>query len=238
MPREKNIEPKPFECIHWAENTMIEGLSKLRARAEQQALDAVAWYYAKKTSKNFWSRWLRFWAIGLTVVGGLVPILSASGMVEAALRYYGWKELTDIQRIELHFNQLSYLLIGLAAGCVAFDRFFGFSTNWMRYIGAAMRIETARIRFAFEWEHLMAPLQGKQPGEEELRELLESIARFSLAIREAIEQETGAWILEFQTNLSQLDKETKALFEGARNEKIAVEEKAQARKARKSAAGG
>jgi hypothetical protein len=232
MPRKKNIEVRPFESINWAETPALEGLAKLRDRAERQALDAVDWYYEKKKSKNFFSQWLRFWAIGLTVLGGLVPVLSAAGIVEAVLRYSG--SAANLQVVELRFNQLGYVLIGLAAGCVAFDRFFGFSTNWMRYIGAAMRIETARVRFAFEWEHLVAPLKGKEPGEEDVRELLESIAKFSLAIREAIEQETGAWISEFQTNLAQLDKETKALFEGAHNEKMAVEQKAQARKARKN----
>jgi hypothetical protein len=232
----KNIESKLWDNINWEENAML-GLSKLRDRAELQALDAIGWYYDKKKSKNFWSRWLRFWAITLTILGGLIPVLSAAGLVEVVRRYYGSKE-TNFQLAELHFNQLGYVLIGLAAGCVAFDRFFGFSTNWMRYIGAAMRIETARVRFAFEWEHLVAPLGGKAPSEDDVVELLESIEKFSLAIREAIEQETGAWIAEFQTNLAQLDKETKALFEGAHNEKKAIEQKRQARNARKKASGG
>jgi len=89
----------------------------------------------------------------------------------------------------------------------------------MRYIGAAMRIETARVKFGFEWEHLVAPLAGKEPDANQIKEILEAIEKFSLAIREAIERETGAWITEFQTNLSQLDKETKELFENAQNEK-------------------
>jgi hypothetical protein len=228
-----NIESKHWDRINWAENKMLDELSKIRDHAELQALNAVAWYYNKKKSKNFWSRWLRFWAITLTISGGLVPVLSAAGFVEAVLRYYGAKDPLNIQLVELHFNQLGYVLIGLAAGCVAFDRFFGFSTNWMRYIGAAMRIETARVRFAFEWEHLMVPLRAKDPSEDDVRELLESIEKFSFAIREAIEQETGAWIAEFQTNLAQFDKETKALFEEAHNERKAIEQKAQARNAQK-----
>jgi hypothetical protein len=209
---------------------MLNGLWQLRERAESQALEAVGWYYAKKRSKNIWSRWLRFWAISFTVLGGLVPILAATGIVEAVFRhFYNVSDSKDMQLAELHFNQFGYVLIGLAAGCVAFDRFFGFSTNWMRYLGAAMRIETARIKFCFEWEHLVAPLAGKDPGTEQVGELLEVIEKFSLAIREAIEQETSAWISEFQTNLSQLDKETKELFEGAHNEKKAIEQRARSR---------
>jgi hypothetical protein len=227
--RGKNIELRQWDVINWRENSKLEGLSKLRERAETQAQDAIAWYYDKKRSKNFWSRWLRFWAISLTVLGGLIPLLSAAGIVEAVLRYYGAKDAASIQFIELRFNQFGYVLIGLAAGCVAFDRFFGFSTNWMRYIGAAMRIETARINFGFDWEHLVAPLGGTEPNADEVRKLLDVIQKFSLAIREAIEQETGAWISEFQSNLAQLDKDTKALFEAARTEKKALERKARSR---------
>lgn len=211
------------------------GLSELRDRAESQALDAIVWYYEKKKSKNFWSRWLRFWAISLTVLGGLIPLLSAAGFVEPALRLFGLSASGPTQVIELRFNQFGYILIGLAAGCVAFDRFFGCSTNWMRYIGAAMRIETARVKFAFDWEYLVAPLGPSEPNADEVRKLLELIQKFSLEIREAIEQETGAWISEFQTNLAQLDKETKALFEGAHNEKKAIERRARARDLNKAA---
>jgi SMODS and SLOG-associating 2TM effector domain 2 len=238
LPDTKNIGAENWEKILWAQDTMLDGLSKLRERAESQALDAIGWYYEKKKSKNFWSRWLRFWAIAFTILGGLVPLLSAAGLVQIVLRYYSVNDPISIQLAELHFNQLGYVLIGFAAGCVAFDRFFGFSTNWMRYIGAAMRIETARVKFAFEWEHLVAPLKGRDPNDNEVRELLEAIEKFSLAIREAIEQETGAWITEFQTNLSQLDKETKALFEGAQNEKKGIEQKAQMRNASRSTAAG
>jgi hypothetical protein len=228
MAGEKNIESKNFDVIRWGEGAALDGLSQLRERTDRQALDAIAWYYNKKKSKNFWSRWLRFWAITFTVLGGLVPVLTAAGAVQFWLQHYGYNDV-NIQMVELRFNQFGYVFIGLAAGCIAFDRFFGFSTNWMRYIGAAMRIETARVRFAFEWEHVVAPLRGRDLGEDEIRQLLQAIQRLSLDIREAIEQETGAWITEFQTNLAQLDKETKALFESARNEKKALERRTQAR---------
>lgn len=234
LSRGKNIESKPWDRIDWGQTAKLEGLSKLRDRAESQALDAILWYYGKKQSKNFWSRWLRFWAISFTVLGGLVPLLSASGIVEAALRFFGLSASGTTQEIELRFNQFGYILIGLAAGCVAFDRFFGFSTNWMRYMGTAIRIETVRVKFAFDWECLVAPLGADEPNPDEVRKLLELIQKFSLDIREAIEQETGAWISEFQTNLAQLDKETKALFEGARNEKKAMERKVRARDTEKN----
>jgi hypothetical protein len=159
-------------------------------------------------------------------LAGLVPILAATGLVQ--LLFHSTSD-EKLRLDELRFNQFGYVFIGLAAGCVAFDRFFGFSTNWMRYIGAAMRIETARIKFRFDWEHLIAPLKGNEPSDDQVRDILVVIQRFSLAIREAVEQETGAWITEFQTNLSRLDNETKALFEAAHKEKQSIDRRTHGR---------
>jgi hypothetical protein len=216
-----NIQSEQWNSVNWQKGKMLVGLGQLRTCAEDQAIKALNWYYAKKRSKNILSRWLRFWAIFFTILGGLIPILAATGL--------GAYIPALLQVDELQFNQFGYVFIGFAAGCVAFDRFFGFSTNWMRYIGAAMRIETARVRFLFEWEQLVAPLKGEDPSDDKVRDILEAIQKFSLTIREAIEQETGAWITEFQTNLSQLDKETKALFESAQKEKQAMKQKGKER---------
>ena len=180
MAKSKDIEAVPWEAVHWEANNLMGGLSILRERAELQALDAIGWYYSKKKSKNFWSRWLRFWAILYTILGGLAPILSATGLAQLIAQYfYGNVDDRDLRLAEMRFNQCGYVLIGLAAGCLAFDRFFGFSTNWMRYIGAAMRIETARVRFRFEWERLAAPLKGSEPDKDGLEDFLEAIERFA-----------------------------------------------------------
>jgi hypothetical protein len=217
----KDIESAPWEPVVWHDAAVMESLLAIRRRAELQALDAVRWYNSKKDSKRWWSRWLRGWAITFTVLGGLVPFIAATGLLHAKP---GSQESNEV--IALHFNQFGYVFLGLAAGCVAFDRFFGFSSNWMRYIAAALRIETATTKFRFDWEQVIAPLRGVAPLEPEVvNTLLKLIARYSLAVREAIEHETGAWMMEFQTNLSQFDKETKALFDGARQERQALDAK-------------
>lgn len=227
----KNIESREWEPIDWGKLPALEGLERMRDRAQQQAIETVDWYYSKKNSKNFWSRWLRLWAIAYTILGGLVPVLSAAGFIQLLSHYWLHIGVERIQFWELRFNQLGYVFIGIAAGCVAFDRFFGFSTNWMRYIGATMRIETARVRFAYDWEHIVAPLKGAEPDAKQIQELLEILEKFSLSVREAVETETSAWIAEFRTNLAQLDKETKELLEGARAERKAVDQRVKARKA-------
>lgn len=214
----KNIDPQPWKKIEWSSGQVMEALHTLRTHSDEEARAAISWYYQKKQSKNRWSRFLRFSAISFTILGGLVPLVAAAGF-----------PLLGRGNQPAYINQLGYIFFGLAAGCVAFDRYFGFSTNWMRYIGAATRIETARSQFLFEWQQLVAALLGKEPEKEQLQAILQSLQKFNLAIREAVEQETGAWITEFQTNLSQLDKETRALFESAQKDRAALELKVKAR---------
>src|SRR2546429_8981535 len=81
LTNDRNIQPKTWEAIIWQKGKMQEGLIQLRLRVQEEALEAINWYYGKKQSKNRWSRWLRFWTITFTIMGGLVPILAATGFI-------------------------------------------------------------------------------------------------------------------------------------------------------------
>ena len=50
-------------------------------------------------------------------------------------------------------------------------------------------------------------LRGASPTPEQLASLIQTCGAFSLAIRSQVEQETKAWLVEFQNNLSQLEKD-------------------------------
>jgi hypothetical protein len=120
----KDIASKRWPLIKWDDKPM-QGLLQLRDEVELQALNAINWYYEKKVSKNGWSRWLRFWALTYTVLGGLVPVLTATGVFAFLFkRFLHTTKGKDLLIADLHFNQFGYVLIGIAAGCVAYERFF------------------------------------------------------------------------------------------------------------------
>ena len=108
-----NIDSKKWDPIVWEEGKVLEGLRLLRARADLQALDAIEWYYQKKKSKNRWSRWLRFWTISFSLLGGLVPILAATGIVE---RLFPQTDAVKQHLADLRFNQFGYIFIGPSCG--------------------------------------------------------------------------------------------------------------------------
>jgi len=181
--------------LSWKESDVHDSLSTLREYVENEAQRQIAWYHAKRKVKASISTALRFVAILLFVLGGLVPVVKATLAPET------------LRRIGFDFGQTGYLLLAIAAGCVAMDRFFGYSSGWIRYITTALALEKSLEEFRLEWARHIARLRGGQPDEDELDRLIRTCETFSLAVRGQIEQETKAWVIEFENNLSQLKRE-------------------------------
>jgi hypothetical protein len=64
--------------LSWKDPDVENSLIELRRYVESEAQKQIAWYYAKKNRKAQVSTVLRFAAIVLFVMGGLVPILKAT----------------------------------------------------------------------------------------------------------------------------------------------------------------
>ena len=191
----------PTNGLHnlpWKDSDVENSLVELRRYVESEAQRQIDWYYAKKTRKARVSIVLRFSAILLFVLGGLVPIIKATLPADV------------IAKLPLDFGQAGYLLIGVAAGCVGLDRFFGYSTGWIRYITTGMSIEKSLEEYRMEWARNIAKLRGAPPNEDQLDQLIQICQSFSLAIKSQVEQETKAWVAEFQSNLTQLEKDLQA----------------------------
>jgi hypothetical protein len=191
----------PTNGLHnlpWKDSDVENSLVELRRYVESEAQRQIDWYYAKKARKARVSIVLRFTAIVLFVLGGLVPIIKATLPADV------------IAKLPFDFGQAGYLLIGVAAGCVGLDRFFGYSTGWIRYITTGMSIEKSLEEYRMEWARNIAKLRGAPPNEEQLDQLIQICQTFSLAIKSQVEQETKAWVAEFQSNLTQLEKDLQA----------------------------
>src|SRR4051812_11457226 len=177
--------PIDLSQLSWKDVDVAASLATLNRYVEDQAQDQIRWYWDKKRSQAAMSMRLRFVAIILVAFGGLVPILKATLPVTLTARF------------PFDFGQSGYLLIGLAAGCMALDRYFGYSTAWIRYVTTAMAIEKSLEEFRLDWTRQMAILRGASPTPEQLTTLIQTCGGFSLAIRSQVEQETKAWVVEF-----------------------------------------
>lgn len=189
----RDLELRPFPQISAASPAaQRDALARLRVWAEQGAEDAMDWYLRDKRRKRIGSRLLQGLAIGFAVAGTAVPL----GTAAAGGSGQGW----------------GYVLLAAAAGCKAFDHFFGLSSTWMRDIGVAhaLRGELNAVRLEWATDVLRAgpagsaadPDEPLEPAEVERQ--LALIARLVAAVRLHVESETADWQAEFSASTRQL----------------------------------
>jgi len=182
-----NLYPSLFDDFEFDATDTISQLNFLRQHVEKKAFEAIHWYLTRKTSQAQWSRFLRASAILLTTLGGLLPILQ--GMDNS-----------------MQYGQYGYISLALAAACIGLDKFFGFSSAWIRYMTTQMSLQRALAEFQMDWVLLWTEIQQQQPQIEEQKQLLQRIKEFHLQIVSETAQELQAWVSEFQSNLVQLEK--------------------------------
>jgi hypothetical protein len=162
-------------------------LDTLRRWAENEAGQAIEWYLRDKIAKRLGSRILRALAILLAVAGGVAPLLTAGSAGNT-----NW----------------GYVLLALAAGCLAFDHFFGLSSGWMRDIATVQALQRRLAQFRFAWIEANAEQALSSTYAADVKQRLGLIERFAADLAQLVNTETGAWLTEFQTNMSKLDGQT------------------------------
>ncbi|WP_460848143.1 SLATT domain-containing protein [Phytohabitans suffuscus] len=173
-------------ALTWAPGGLRADLAALRAWAERVADEAVDWYMAEKRLKARWSRRLRSLAIVLATLGGAVPVVA---LASHRPEYGNW----------------GYLLLALAAGAVAYDRFFGYSSAWLRYVATATLIQGELADFRVGWAREMAAVGDREPTADEVRALIETARGFVRRVNDAVRVETDAWRAEFDTRMGELE---------------------------------
>ncbi len=193
-----DIQPEQ-NAISWNPADIPGSLNRIKDYVESEATKAITWYWAAKGSKAAWSRTLRVLAIVLSTLAGIVPIAVAIFAGKDAPSTGLWVSL----------------LLGLAAGIVGFDHFFGFSSGWIRYVITATGIQNALEEFRMDWSVLSAHLTTP-PTNDQVSALVERAKSFRVAVSGMVLDETKAWASEFQSNMAQLEKDVKASFEEQR----------------------
>jgi hypothetical protein len=158
-------------------------LDTLRQWAEQEAGDAITWYLRDKTTKRFAARTLRALAIVLAVAGAVAPLLTAGTGVNG-----NW----------------GYVLLGLAAGCLAFDHFFGLSSGWLRDMSTAQALHRRLVAFRFAWVGANAEQALSSTYDANVRHRLTLVEDFVADLAGLVSAETGEWLAEFQTKVAKL----------------------------------
>ena len=191
---EKNILPSEgfYEIINNDDDVLIK-LDKLYQNTEEKARNAIEWFLRKKERPARYSRSIRIWAIIFTIIGGVSPILQG-------VQYLS----------QFNFTQYGYIALALAAGLLGFDKYFGFSSAWMRYMLTQIALQQKLDNFHMDWLKLRINIKNNDEiSEEQIETLCNCIQKFRLNILTEIENEIQTWKSEFQKNLMLLEKISK-----------------------------
>ena len=171
----------------------VEGtlaVDQVRIWAEAQARDTIDWYLRDKKIMRFGSRLLRGLTVVLFVAGGIAPLVNVARGDDAG----GW----------------GYVLLAAAAGCAAFDHFFGVSSAWMRDMTAAQAIQRRLTDFRLAWATLLlrsAATGAVSPtgaADADLVARMQLIESLITDVTTMVETETTEWLAEFRSNMVDL----------------------------------
>jgi len=156
----------------------------------ENAQREVSWYAASLGSKRRWSLVLRGCALLFAAAAAALPLVNTA-LLEATTG--GFSPLP---------TTLVTLFLALASGLVVYDKFWGFSSGWLRYMKTRQmldnRIEAFHLDWAAAWS--TSDLKARDPAP------FFPLARAFLDdINLLVGEETNAWIQEFSSSLQGLE---------------------------------
>jgi hypothetical protein len=196
-----DLEVSALEELSWMPDARGSALEKVFKHVSGEAQRAIEWYLSKKHPKRLGARVLRCAAIVATTAAGLIPLLAeiytADGKPQISP---GWASVALV----------------VAVALIGFDRFFGFSSAWMRFLTTEIQIRSALQAFQLDWEIQRAVWKGSAPTDEQVQEMLARCKAFLVQVNTCLENEMTAWIQEFQAALRQIDETAKARAEATK----------------------
>jgi hypothetical protein len=192
----------------WDASNSAQSLAQAYQWAVRHAQEKIDWYAKKRQPKRKGSQWIRTFAILLAAIGALCPLIDAATLDNQMVSL---GVVTEIPLSQL--GQWGYVSIALAAALVTYDKFFGLSSGWMRYMLTELSLQRTLTEFQYDWNILSAQQAQQQPPQDNATTLLQRLKDFTLQVETILRQETDAWVTEFQTNISELDKMLQAAVE-------------------------
>jgi hypothetical protein len=194
--KKPDLGPAPSLSLDWSPEKATESLQKVFDHALGLANEAIGWYLHAKNGKGRFARRFRVVAIVLATIGALLPTageLMADSFGTKPIRA-GW----------------TAILLGIVGALLLLDRFFGFSTGWMRYIAAELQLRQVAQEFQMDWEAERATWKGNAPTGEQILEMMARCKTFVSQVNTVVRDETNAWMKEFESALQQIDDAAKA----------------------------
>lgn len=162
-----------------------ESLAKLFDWCLEHGEEQVFWYRRRSRSFKNWSKSLRLVTLMLVGAGVLAPLLNGA-----------WPDSG------ISWLPLGYLAIGLSGMIYLFDKIFGLSKGWIRFMTTYLKIVHDTHEFRLAWLQMLESESAPKTKFSFLTGYLE-------ALHKTVENETRIWASEFESSLRQLETLTR-----------------------------
>lgn len=167
----------------------------------EKASSSIRWYEVSIKDKRRGALTVRLGALFFGALATLTPIVLS---------------MLPSEFMKAHLSQLVALptiFAASAAGLVILDRFFGFSSGWMRYLSTYLdlqaKVETFEIAWAKHFMTLSTPV-----SDPDFNHSLEVLGAFLGSVTGAVQSETREWIAGFQGALAEIDQSARGAPRG------------------------
>ncbi len=201
-----DLTPDDFPTLNWEQGKYWQPLQELLKHAEEKAQAAITWYFTRKWWRRFFCRLFRLGAILLMAFAGLLPILNQIDNI-------GSGHIKDL--FELH-PMWATVAVALAGTFMLIDRFYGFTTGFVRYVLTAQQLTMALESFRLEVERRRLEWASPEPTKDEALALLALIQQFVRQVSQTVIDETKTWAAEFAEVLKQIDEQMRLAEKASR----------------------
>jgi hypothetical protein len=193
----RDIETEADVIPNWNAGKITDSIAEIHSYVIKEAGKSIQWYWRAKRSKAVPSQLIRFSAWALAAVAGILPVVGSL-----------FKNSLPVNT-DLANGLWASLLLGIAAALVGLDKAFGYSSGWARYVLTATNIHKTLEEFRMEWADLLAKA-GSTPTPESIAQLIDRARKFRTDVDGLVLQETKDWVTEFQSSMSQMEKDVVA----------------------------
>lgn len=191
-----NLSAIQLEEISWENGKRAASLNRVYSKVTEAARSASTWYQKNKRPKKWGAMFLRWGAVLLISISGLLPLVSSLARPGA-----------EQPAIDPLFTSLA---VAVAAALFGLDKFFNYSNGWMRYVKTDLALRTTIGEFEMEWQIARAAWAAPEPTVQETADMLARCKAFAARVNAIESEETNLWIAEFQASLAQLGESVKA----------------------------
>jgi hypothetical protein len=191
---DRDVNKPRISFTKWDPEEGPHKIEELIKKAQHRVVWYMEWYQQEKKSKRRGSKSIRLICIVLFILTTLIPLVNSLLLIFLHKN----KEIVDSGWL----LNIGYIIALIATGLFLLDRFYGFSTGWIRLNSTLTELGNARREF--ENILLNARLIHAADNLDGFKALVSIIKTFDDNISAIVKAETDTWVKEFQAGNEEL----------------------------------